>query len=357
MKHLILLSLLLSSVSCKNTNQTSLSRASAFESRAYLSVPHAKDQSLLRRKLLNLSLNQIVPTVLDQSSVPVYGDEFKLDQALDYALTDKEERDYKSYQKNCAELIVSYQNRIEIYFVPMGSDRLSVVAQLGLKPEDDGKFFWVGRSERELQKGAVYYLVSANVENLKENDIHFFQTTNVIGNNFEQKVLTFKKSQNIELHLQINYLTRVTTMEKTTGSPLSCSSDMREAGMCAPCDYQIETSTSQYNKGVPADTRLFDAEILIDGKTYPLSEFKQLVRKNNEVVIPISLRHYSLDETVTVEVKPMLLKNQLKQVLAENIGDANCRSKRPSAVIDITPKLDSILALTIMGRELNEVSF
>ena len=91
MKIFFLMTLLSIQVGCNNLNSTSSAlseRNLPFDNTIYLTIPHQADQSILRRKLLNIELtNQLNDSEeLDEKSQVNKGDEFLfVDDSLKYS--------------------------------------------------------------------------------------------------------------------------------------------------------------------------------------------------------------------------------------------------------------------------------
>ncbi|MBC7540033.1 MAG: hypothetical protein H7281_14515 [Bacteriovorax sp.] len=356
MKHKLLLTLLFLSVACKNINSTSSdpnARNLPFDNSAYLSIPHHDDQSILRRKLLNLSLsNQLLKNdEVDENSKVKNGDEFNFtNDGFNPSSLNLEE--YKKIRANAAEVIVSYKDRLEIYFVPTGIERSKALAQLGVITEPGATLSWVDSPDNFLLKNKVYYLLSATKNNLLENDVHFNQQKISLGNDFNEKVLSFSNNQILELEVNVDYSLRETTLVVLRGQNVKCTRDMHEAGVCDPCQYKLEAPTNRFIK-IPLETsELVDLDIIINGKNYPLNELNPIKDLNGIFRVNLNLKKLVKTDMASIEIHQNTQYPVLKKVQALEM-ESTCAIKNVSNTIDITPTVKINLELNVKGRILN----
>lgn len=356
MKHYLLLALLFLSVACKNTNSTSTdpyARNMPFENSVYLTIPHQEDQSVLRRKLLNLSLNNQLKGTneVDEASQIKKGDEFKfIDDKFQSSSLNLEE--YMNLRSSAAEVIVSYKDRLEIYFVPSGIERKKAFAQLGVIAESEASFSWVGTADNFLLKRNVYYLVSATKVNLKENDVHFNQQRISLGDYFNERMFNFSSNQILELVINVDYSLRETSFAVLGGKTVTCKSDMREAGMCEPCNYKLETPTGNFIKKALESSELVDLDIIINGRKYPLNELNPVKDSDGNFRVTLDLKKLIKTDMASVQIYQNTQYPVLKTVKPVDIG-ANCTLMSVSKTIDVTPSVKMNLELNVKGRVLN----
>ena len=124
MRNYLILALLFISSACHNQNSTSKDpsvRKMPFEASVFLSIPHEAEQSFLRRKLLNTVLNEDLQkndsSVENRHEVIGNEDQFKFVKG-NYKFSFGELSEYKNAKGNSAEVIVSYRDHLDIFFVP-----------------------------------------------------------------------------------------------------------------------------------------------------------------------------------------------------------------------------------------------
>jgi hypothetical protein len=360
MKHSLFFTLLFTqlflSVACKNTNTTSTdpyARNLPFNNAIYLSIPHQDDQSILRRKLLNLSLNDQLKNIdeVDESAKIKNGDEFKFaNNSFKSSVLNLAE--YEKFKSNAAEVIVSYNNRLEIYFVPTGIERKKALAQLGVTAGPEAKLSWVGETDTFLVKDKVYFLLSASKINLLENDAYFSQQKISLGDYFNEKMFTFSNNQILELEVNVDYSQKETEFAVLRGQKIKCTRDMQEAGVCDPCNYKLETPTGRLVKKDLESSELVDLDIIINGKIYPLKELSPVKTPNGNFKVILNLKKLIKTERASVQIFQNTQYPVLKQVQAVEVAPT-CESKNISNTIDITPTVKMNLELNVKGRILS----
>jgi hypothetical protein len=356
MKHYLLLTLFFLSVACKNINSTSTDtkvRNLPFDNSVYLSIPHHEDQSILRRKLLNLSLtNQFkISDKVEENFKVKDGDEFNFtNDSFKPSSLNLEE--YKKFKANAAEVIVSYKDRLEIYFVPTGIERGKALDQLGVTTEPEATLSWVISPDNILLKNKVYYLLSATRFNLLENDIYFNQQKISLGNDFNEKVLSFSSNQILELEVSVDYSLRETSFVTLGGQNVKCTRDMQEAGACDPCHYKLEAPTNHFIKIPLESSELVNLDIIINGRNYPFNELNPKKDLNGIFRVTLDLKKLVKTDMTSVQIFQNTQYPVLKTVQAVEMA-STCAIKNVSSTIDITPVVKMNLELNVKGRILN----
>ncbi|MFA6238365.1 MAG: hypothetical protein WC635_13615 [Bacteriovorax sp.] len=344
---------LLATVACKNENTTPAelsARKFAFDNTAFFTISHDEGQSALRKKLLNLALAGL----LKRDQEPGEAEKIKSSDVFTvngdvYKLPPHNFSEYKNYKENSAEIIVSYNNHLDIYFVPTGISKDKAFAQLGIYPEQDSHFYWVEAAGTYLFKEKTYYLVSTTSKEMKQNDIHFNQTVKKIGNDFNEKYFSFSTNQILVLKIAADYKTRETTYVSRTGQKISkCD---WEAGTCGACQYKMEVATGAFIKQSLETAELVDLDIIVNGRNYPLAELKPAKDKDGNFIVTLNLKNMVATELAAIEFHQNPQYQVLKNVSGVEYGPS-CSDKNDRSTIDVTPTLKIDLELTVQGRNL-----
>lgn len=360
MKHFLFLTLLFFTVACDTTNTTSTDptvRHMPFDNSAYISIPHQEGQSILRRKLLNLSLtNQLKkaenPAVMDEEMKIQEGDEFNFtNDAFQSSSLNLEE--YKTFKSNAAEVVVSYQNRLEIYFVPTGIARNKAFTQLGVIEEADATFTWVESPDDFLVKGKVYYLLSSTKTNLKENDGYYNQQKISLGEQFNEKILSFSSNQIVELELNVNYFLKETYNSLTINRPVKfCTLDMRDAEMCNSCSFKLEKLTGGLINKPLENSDLIDLDIIINEKKYPFKDLNPIKAKNGNFIVTLNLKKMSAVNGIIFQIRQNPPSQVFRNVAATEVS-SYCRDSNTTLLLDMTPVVKMNAELNVKGRSLD----
>ncbi len=348
MKHFLILLCLLSAVACNNSNVTTKNPKIPFQNNSYLHLPHSKDQSVLRRKLLNVSLtktlNQKMEVEIDS------GDEFKFLNE-EHLLGGNEKVDYENYKSTCAEIIVSFNDHLEFFFVPTGIKREDALSQLGVQPESGETLFWAMETPSVLTKGHIYYLVSASTSDIKNNDVNFYQQK-LAYKELNSQSFQFKNNQKITLDFKINYYLKQTAVVTRAGAARTtrCTRDMSEAGLCGGCDYKIEVATGgkiqkQWQK------QDFRMTLKLNGVEYSLDNLDSMITSEGNLEITLDLRQMNLSEDVTLEILPFSVQKVTRSFSGFDFAPT-CRVTNVVEAQDLTPEIHADLSVEVMGRVL-----
>ena len=357
MRNFLILAVLFFSSACHNPNSTSKDpslRKMPFDPRVFLSIPHEEEQSLLRRKLLNTILNSDLKKNnsldVNESVIVENEDQFKFVSG-NYKFSKRNLIEYKNAKANCAEVIVSHSDQLDIFFVPQGIHYNKAFQQLGLRPSADSNYFWVDNEDNYLIKNKTYYILDASKKELKNNDVYFNSSQYMIGSDFNEKISSFSTNQIIKLKMNVAYFKReiglVSIHRKDMPNRKDCD---READTCGPCTFELETS----GKLIPEkllSTDLLDLDIIINGRNYHLSELSPFMDQEGNISVVLDLKKLVNTEMVSIEFHLNELPRLLKRVSGMNYSGA-CMNEVVTNVIDVTPSLTINLSATILGRKL-----
>ena len=348
---LIFLSLFLS-IACNNNSTTNnpAIRNYPFDNKAYFKITHQEDQSILRQKLLNLSLTNLLNKASQLSDVEKIkqGDEFRFSTGK-FKSPRFDLLEYNKMKSIAAEVIVSYSNRLEIYFVPVGIERNNALNQLALNTEPGESLSWIDSTDYTLLKNKVYYLLSSNKAQLLNNDIHFNSQKIIIEESFNQKTFNFSKNQVMEIELNINYLVKETSLQGFNGTKRKCTRDMQEAGLCEECTYKMETLTGRFIKKSLENIDLVDLDIFINEKKYNLNDLNPIKDTNGHFKIILDLKQLVDTSLVNIQILQNIQNPVLKMVKATDVASM-CAAQNMNNIIDVTPSVKINFEMKVLGR-------
>lgn len=350
MKHsLLLISILFATVACKNTNSTSTEiadRKLPFNTEAFLRLENIEIKSNMRQKFLNSTLSKKLKSDFEIKEFERLTEEELLEASSLNPL------EYYRLKENSAEIVISFSDRIEVYFVPTGISKEKVLLQLGIVPDEGSDFFWIETPDAYLMNKKTYYLTSTTIKELKENDINFNQNIENLGEDFNEKYFSFSNSQIIKLKIKTDYRVKETTNVALVGANQSgyVRCDL-ESGNCKPCRYKIEAVTGNYIKRDLTTAGIVDLDIIINGKNYPMAELNPTRDGNGDFIVILDLKKITDSSLVSIEFHKNI---QYPVTKTANGFDYSwsCINKNVSTNIDITPSLKINLEMNVLGRNI-----
>lgn len=352
MKTLLILISVLSLTACKGTsNKTSnVQNVSAYEQKAYLSIPHNDDSSLLREKLLHLKLASLLKQNTAVKVEPQ--DLFKFSKET-FQTNGSVQLEIEKLQSSSAEIVVSYDDHLEIYFVPTGILRDQALLDLRLKTEEGQLLDWMPGTPSILAKGQTYYLLSASRKEILTNDQKFSSTV-VPASSDVKTIHKFSPHQKILLSFSFVSFFPETTITSISGGPqAACKSDMREAGLCEPCMARIEKTTGKLVKQswLPQHSGLV---LMINGQEKLVKDFSpKFDEKSGVMTLVLELNTLAGEEKeVSVQFINPLALTQTKSAAAFGFS-GNCRSHSAiTSLLDLTPVVEMSYQMEIKGRNI-----
>ncbi len=339
---------------CDPQNQTKGNKKIIFDSQPHLVIHHEKDQSLLRRKLLNLVLRKHFndKSYLREEEKIKNGDEFKL-VAADFSMSAKEMQQYRVMRNKCAEIIVSFMDRIEIYFVPENISRESAVEQINIFPDSEAQFTWVNNENTLLKRSEVSFLASSTNQEVLENDSHFFKEEISLGEKFLDKKITISSLQKIKMVIESTLFDKEAVVVHEVGKRLKCTKDMQEADLCEPCDYKIKRPSGKEIAHFPKSIQDLHLNLLINGKEVMLQNFVNQELDNGKWIFFLDFSLIARDhDEISLQWKSVAFAPQVEMVTPFDYGP-NCRQEKFNAVLDLTGRIVSKMTLEISGRNLH----
>lgn len=315
-----------------------------FDRQSYLYIPHQEDQSLLRRKLLHFRLNQILNEANTQEIEA--SDVFEISNNH-YQMNEKEIKEYNQLRASCAELIISFKDHLEIYFVPTGIDREVALKQIAIVPDIGGAFFWKENTPEKLLKGNKYYLLSTTLSEVKNNDIYFSSNKISLGDNYQNKEFTFAPNQQVVLDFDTQYLEKQVAIATRVGSRIKCTKDVNEAGLCYECNYKIEALTGGlFNREFKVEE--INLSIAIDGKVFSLLELGATIVSKTHIKVVLDLKKLATQDLVHITILNSLIKQITKDVSGFDFSDS-CSWRIAKSSLDLTPVINKSLEMQIKG--------
>ncbi|MDO9183730.1 MAG: hypothetical protein Q7U04_15050 [Bacteriovorax sp.] len=345
---LTLLALLFLSISCKNNSTGKPNTTKKVETHAYLSINHSDEQSVLRRKLLNLALNDSMDIKIEKIESPkvLAGDEFKF---FDDSFKPDEVNmlEYKNLKPSSAEIIVSFKNHQEIYFVSEGISRETAFKQLNLVSDLDAQFYWLETSNTTLLKDKTYFLVNATKSEMKDNDVYFNQQKINLGSDFNGKNFVFSKHQVVELKIRAEYFSKETFIPTSflVGQRGPC-----QPFVCIPCLYKVETLSEKLVKQDLSLDQYSNFEIHLDGKKIEIDQQHLIKNAEGMFIVTLYLTDIMDTELASLEIKNKPENSIIKMVKPMGTTASCAPSVFAERGIDITPVVNMSVEMTVKGR-------
>lgn len=273
---ILLLSLVLSS--CGRPKDNAMRGERPFiargENKVFLSIDHPNDVSLLRQKLLNTVVQSALKDPLRKTSDSIsFRDEFIINN-MDKDILLQDEVIYKENEQWMSKVIVSYRDRLEVYFVPDLILVSRLIDVLNLKADADREFLWVNPHLKSTAKGSTFYLLSLNHDDLIANDEYFYQEEYDWGADYSTKELNILKNQKVEIKVNYDFLVQTGVPQRFLGSNrLKCSRDLVEAGgFCGQHYYTRIVNGGSFEKTQMTDLANLGLDIEIGDKFFNPSQ-------------------------------------------------------------------------------------
>jgi hypothetical protein len=353
MKTILLIVLAMTISSCNNSNKTAEKvNLSAYQKKAFLSFPHDENGSVLRNKLLNLQLTKEL-NLNDESTIDGEKDYFNFNNEI-FTLSSAEAKDYLKQQKLSAEIIVSYKDHLDFYFVPAGLTSDLALSELGLNTEDKNELTWAMGKPSLLGKGQVYFLINADKKELLRNDFNFFHFRFKDSESVSSAPLTYRftNNQKVILRFHLNLLLKQTSVAEVRGQNRSCKKDEREAGYCfEPCTARIESDSGTLISQQWTSEKI-PMSFMINGKLFNAEDLNIVLNLDHTLTLELEFSKYTREPTVDFQVMPMQMPAVLKQVAGYDYSP-NCKTSGwLKNTLDLTPQVQNVFQIDVFGREM-----
>ena len=353
MKHLLFTLLLLSAVSCKKMNHTSGALNLPLDGKSYLSVPHT-GSTLLRFKVLNLALREILHDQTDLTEIEKISSGEELNELK---LTKKELEDYRRIRSNQAEIVVSYNNRVDIYFAPDGVSKEALIDKLAILSEDGSRLYWAQGAESKLEKGRVYYIVNSTMGEIMSNDFRFHTRQENLGEIKNNFVMNFSRYQKVRLSLDVSLIQKDLGVVEIRGVKKHCTTELNESQLCEPCSFKIQRLTGKELE-LPEKNVDF-VSLKINEKEMTLNELGAVKLKNNEWELYLDFEKL-IDQSQGHDVRlELFFKKESPRIVRMSGYDysENCQNRDYVEIADLTLRRSIEMRAQIAGRNLEIESF
>lgn len=300
---LIILSILAMSCKKENVIDNPIQSLSVF-SRNALVIKHDENASLMRNKILNSFVEEKFPSNNLAFSIGVH------DELLDADILQRDLNDYIEYEKSMSKLVVSFSDRLEIYFLPEGFPMTETASILNLKTEPGRTFKWIKHSTVKAYPGGKFFLASLNFEDIVKNDQNFFQENKGFNKNVRQLSYTLTPGTALEVTGEFDVYRQKEAIAEVIGEYTFCRYDRKLPG-CGQCIYKMESVLNEFEK-MPAPSiteidlriKLNDSDFSIDEMKPELSErrFKFIINSEDKnVKMALSAGRDYVDEVKNVD--------------------------------------------------------
>jgi hypothetical protein len=344
----LLLASLLVFISCGKNNELQGSKATATLSavelnRPYFTFNHDEGKSKFRSNLLNSIVAETFPS--EQISI-----EFKYHDELDSNPVNTRELEvYKSKEQVMAKVVVSFTNRIEIFFMPEGVLVTSIAEKLLLQPDTDHSFKLLPTDYIKTTKGKTFYLVSVNHEDLMTNDQKFFQHPRVLAENFTAENIKLDGSKRFEFTVKYSFYTQQLTLQdftKKIGSRMvkGCNED----GSCITyCTYKLPVPSSEFAKVSNATLSELGFGMKINGKVFPLESLNVQQTSDNSFKFSIVENEATIGESGLQIINSPLPSSKVATSGQQYGGNTSCSINETA---NVGHRAEFNVALTEWGR-------
>lgn len=337
---LIILSIL--AMSCKKENfvDNPTQNLRVF-SRNALTVKHDENASVMRNKILNSFVEEKFPSNNLGNAISVH------DELLDADMIQRDLSSYIEYEKNMSKFVVSFSDRLEVYFLPAGVSLTEVVSILDLKTEPGRVFKWIKHNAVQTSPGGKFFLASVNLEDIVKNDQNFYQEDKGLNKNVRQLSYTVTPGTALEVIGEYDLYRQKEGIVEILGANTYCRYAKGLGGTpgCGQCKYKIQSPLSEFEKmPTPSVTeiglriKINDGDYTIDELKPDLSErrFKFIINSEDKNVnFALSAGREYLDEIKTV------------QGFDFNIS---CSEKNAEAMNFLKKKLEFNFKMKVLGR-------
>lgn len=338
---LILFSLLF--IACKKENQVSQHAVvKSSEQKSFITIAHNEGESVFRNKIMNAIVEGKFPDEKEVSALK------KGDELIGYEMNKRDMELYRQREQESTKLIVSFSDRLEIYFVPKQVVVKGLIDQLGLRAEAQRRFKWLNADEVQTAPGQTLYLISINHEDLMENDKKFYQE------NYDLRDLPAKKSFSVEsyrevlVNLKYQFFREVPVVKNFTGKKIPCSRELLESGGCGFCEYKKSIPSGQYQRAFNASLDELGVKMKLDGQDVTLANLAGQLKSAEEVIFRFTPETLVTGVALKIELEKI---NPLSRVVNLPVERNHlCTEDEGRGSITLGNKAHVDLKVTILGR-------
>lgn len=251
-------------------------------------------------------------------------------------------------EKKATKLIVSYTDRIEVYFIPEYVPLELIISKLGLKAEEERTFRWIKTDVSKTYNGARLYLVSLNIDDIIKNDQSFFEEAYDYNNQYLGQKIKLAPGKMIEIDFAYNILIQNEETSSFTGIGTSCTRDLIEAGMCGPCHYSRNTPAESYSKVTDFPISDMGVAVRMNDNIFNISEMKSKITSGN-IKINIDSTDFNFTRSIDIEIISNGITS-LKKYTSGHSYSGFCKSTSNGEEINLKRKLDASVKIKVLGR-------
>lgn len=338
---LLLISLMLVSCKKENLHKTNPVIMPA-EQRSYLSHSHEIGDSQFRNKLLNQLVEQKFPTDKTDSVVKNY------DELEGMNLTKDDLKTYMEKERLMAKLVVSYTDRLDVYFLPRGVALSNIASQLGLKAEAGRVLKWMSTADKTVE-GQSLYLINVNHEDLMENDKKVYQEVYNYQDFNEKKGFVLADGREAEISLKHLFYKEQVVSQEFNGRVVKCTRDLMEAGMCGQCKYKRHIPSGSFGHVEDVSLDEVGFRMMINGERFLTSELPNELTSDGVIRFKIRSNDFLKNKQTVLEVEKTAAPVYEQQVYGFEYNDL-CLKNEGRGSISLQSKADIFLNVKILGR-------
>lgn len=338
---LFFLCLLLGACGKKSNIISTPSVVSTSEQRSFIVIAHEKGSSVFRNK----ALNSIVET-----KFPSNNPNFEIkkgDELLGYDMSERDRAFYEHNERTMAKVIVSFTDRLEIYFVPRKVAIPEITSQLKLTPEAERKFKLINPNGRYTEEGNTLYLISVNYEDLMENDKKFYQENFDLQDLKERSAFYVESYKEMVLSMSYEFFKERDITKLFTGPTIKCSRDLIEAGTCGRCEYKKSVPSGNFDKIANPSLDDLGVGLKLDGETIKMGNLTAEMLAPGSVVFHLAPQALDVSVTLKVELEKKALPTYR---ISENVEELTYCASVPRGYITLASKSSLSLKVKMLGR-------
>lgn len=335
-------------VSCgkKSNNLGSSVVMDAFEQKSFITIPHEENKSLIRSKLLNSLVEQTFPALVENPSSKIQNN----DELKNYEMPEKDLKNYQDKERGYNKVIVSYQDREEVYFVPERALVANLISDLELSAGADRVLKILPGASEKTYKGGVVYIVSVNHEDLMKNDHNFYkiQTNALKGVNGQSLLIDSYKG--VILSVDYEFYLQKLAPQSFGGKVIRCTRDLIEAGMCGvQCGYVRNMPSGAFEKGTEQNLGNLGFAVKYGNKTVSASDLVITNQTSNHFDVKIESQEASGDD-YALEVVQLASSTYQRSAPGYNYTNCGAADQNVNGNVTIQSKVNFSVTMTILGR-------
>jgi hypothetical protein len=292
MKKILFLSLVLLTA-CKSNNQISRSElkstqkiqeeSKSLELLSFKTFSHGKIESKLRMKLLNLITNKKINNQNEYRLSQIEEKEELFSEGK-MSLSENELSLYRQNTISKSELIVSYVDHTDIFFIEKDLDINKILETIDVKNIHEKKEYL--NEDKITAPGQKLYVVVYSQFNILKNDQEFFKKTGEVINVSNSIHFNLHRSQKIQIAIKnVMYLQGLKSIEENISS----------------CSFERKVPSPEFHHYIDSSNEVIGVRVILNNQTLSIKDF--IVHKEKELtVLSLELSKFTDDESVSLEI-------------------------------------------------------